>query len=213
MSEVFEAPSPFDSAYGGRDVQMIGRTGAEALEVGGWSGEPDLIDHALFLDHCDGPTLDVGCGPGRLVGHLSERGVAAMGIDVSFEAVRQTRDRGANAWRGDVFGPVPDEGRWAYVLLADGNVGIGGDPARLLIRLGEVMTPDGRAIVEVAPAGTGFVRDRRRLRIDGVLSAPFDWALVGLDAIGAVAREAGFVVQGIRTLGARHAATLVRAPA
>jgi hypothetical protein len=35
----------------------------------------------------------------------------------------------------DVYAaPLPGEGRWRRVLLADGNIGIGGDPPRLLRR-------------------------------------------------------------------------------
>ena len=30
--------------------------------------------------------------------------------------------------RRDLFAPLPGEGRWHHVLLADGNIGIGGDP-------------------------------------------------------------------------------------
>jgi len=37
--------------------------------------------------------------------------------------------------RRSVFDALPAEGRWHTALLADGNVGIGGDPIRLLSRL------------------------------------------------------------------------------
>ena len=40
--------------------------------------------------------------------------------------------RGGAALRRDVFAPLPGEGRWYTALLADGNVGIGGDPVALL---------------------------------------------------------------------------------
>ena len=56
-------------------------------------------------------------------------GQPALGIDISAEAVRQARRRGAPAMCRDVFEPVPGAGRWRTVLLADGNIGIGGDPA------------------------------------------------------------------------------------
>ena len=34
--------------------------------------------------------------------------------------------------RRDLFGALPGEGTWSHVLLADGNIGIGGDPVTLL---------------------------------------------------------------------------------
>ncbi len=207
----FDVVSAFDAVFAGRSgyfVDHIGRS--EPLEIGQWSSSPDWVDRALFIDTCHGATIDVGCGPGRLVAELAARNVPAMGIDVSTEAVRQTRVRGALALRRDVFGTVPGEGRWEHALLADGNLGIGGDPVRLLARLGDLLVAGGTVITEVAGHGAGFVRDRRRLRVDGRLSAHFAWAVVGLDAIDQVAAGAGMSVLSTQTVGGRHAATLVK---
>ena len=99
------------------------------LPVGRWNDDDDAHDASL-LGHCRGATLDIGCGPGRLVARLSRLGHVALGIDVVPEAVRQARERGAAAIVRDVFDPVPGEGRWDTALLADGNIGIGGDPVR-----------------------------------------------------------------------------------
>ena len=42
--------------------------------------------------------------------------------------------------RRDVFARVPGEGRWVRMLVADGNVGIGGDPAMLLARTARLLS-------------------------------------------------------------------------
>lgn len=63
-----------------------------------WLDPADDCDR-LVLDRCDGPTLDVGCGPGRLTVALMDRGVDAVGVDISREAVRMARARGAHALR------------------------------------------------------------------------------------------------------------------
>jgi SAM-dependent methyltransferase len=207
----FDAVSAFDAVFAGRSGHFVDHVGrSEPLEIGQWTSAPDWVDRALFIDPCQGATIDVGCGPGRLVAELAARNVPAMGIDVSTEAVRQTRVRGALALRRDVFGTIPGEGRWEHALLADGNLGIGGDPVRLLSRLGDVLVAGGTVIAEVAEEGAGFVRDRRRLRVDGRLSAHFAWAVVGLDAIAEVAAGAGMSVVSTQTVGGRHTATLVR---
>ncbi|WP_239310239.1 methyltransferase domain-containing protein, partial [Frankia sp. Cj3] len=78
---------------------------------------------ASLLRRCDGPTLDVGCGPGRLTVALTTRGVPVLGIDVAPFAVRLARRAGAAALCRDVFGRVPGERRWSALLLADGNIG------------------------------------------------------------------------------------------
>jgi SAM-dependent methyltransferase len=211
MSASLDAVSAYDAAFAGRSAQIVDHAGHdEPFEVGQWSSAPDWIDRELFIEPCTAPTIDVGCGPGRLVAEISSRGIRAMGIDVSAEAVRQTRVRGAWAQHSDVFATLPGEGRWNNALLADGNLGIGGDPVRLLRRLAEVLASDGQVIAEVGAHGVGFVRERRRLRIDGQLSASFAWAEVGLDAIEAVAADAGMRVVGTRSVGGRHTATMVR---
>lgn len=127
------------------------------LPVDRWHGgaEPAL---AAVLRRCAGPTLDVGCGPGRATRALVEAGVTAVGVDVDAEAVRLTRARGAVALRRDVFAPMPGEGRWAHVLLLDGNIGIGGDPVTLLRRCRDIVHPGGTVLVEVEPAGPGLWR-------------------------------------------------------
>jgi SAM-dependent methyltransferase len=212
MSFAFDAVGAYDAAFSpGRTAHVVEHGGEVVpFDVPSWAGEPDWVDRELFIDPCDAPTLDVGCGPGRLVGALAARRVRAMGIDVSREAVRQARTRGALALRRDVFAAIPGEGTWGCALLADGNLGIGGDPVRLLTRLAEVLAPGGHVIAEVADHGTGLVRERRQLRVDGHLSAPFDWAVVGLDAIETVAAAANLQVTSTHRAGGRHTAILLR---
>jgi hypothetical protein len=122
---------------------------------------------------------------------LARAGHAVLGIDVVPEAVRQTRTRGVPALRRSVFDRVPGEGRWGTALLADGNIGIGGDPVALLERARELVAPDGRVVVDVAPWGTGVVTRHVRLETAHGRSGQFRWTSVGADAIQAVAHAAG----------------------
>ena len=173
-----------------------------------WTGAVDATDQTLLLERCRARTLDIGCGPGRLVAGLAMLEVPALGIDVSHEAVRQTRQRGALAIRRNVFAPVPGEGRWDCALLADGNIGIGGRPVRLLGRVRQIVRPGGRVVVELDAAGTDVVHHRWRLRVAGRVTPVFDWAVVGLDAIERLAVTTGFVVEDVTSVGDRHAAVL-----
>ena len=111
-----------------------GRRRRASVSPGCWRCTPGCavrVDE-LIVSRCSGPVIDVGCGPGRFVEALAARGLPVLGIDVSGASVGQTRARGASALRRNVFEPVPGEGRWQTLLLADGNVGIGGDPFALL---------------------------------------------------------------------------------
>jgi SAM-dependent methyltransferase len=161
------------------------------LEVERWCAEPDTAD-ATVLDRCTGPVLDIGCGPGRLVAALAARGHRALGVDVTPEAVARTVRAGGSALCRSVFDPLPREGRWGTVLLIDGNIGIGGDPAALLRRAARLASPVGSLLVEVA---TADVDERVEVHIDdgrGGRGAPFRWARLGTRALCAEATEAGW---------------------
>jgi SAM-dependent methyltransferase len=164
----------------------------ERLPVDDWcAGRPG--DDAL-LDRCAGPTLDIGSGPGRLTVALAERGLPALGIDVTPYAVEMTRAAGGLALLRDVFDRVPGAGRWQTALLADGNIGIGGDPVGLLARCRELIGPAGRVLVELDAPGTGLRADRVRLERGNQRGSWFDWAHVGADAIEGPAADAGLCV-------------------
>jgi SAM-dependent methyltransferase len=147
-----------------------------------------------IVERCQCATLDVGSGPGRLTVALAERGIPALGIDVTPYAVHLARTAGALALLRDVFGHVPGAGRWMTVLLADGNIGIGGDPVALLRRVAELLTPLGQALVEVQPPGAALRCEKVRLRHGEQASPWFSWAYVGADQIAELSAEAGLAM-------------------
>ncbi|MGB6226176.1 MAG: SAM-dependent methyltransferase, partial [Pseudonocardiaceae bacterium] len=101
----------------------------------------------------------------------------------------------------DVFATLPGEGRWHHVLLADGNIGIGGDPLRLLRRCAGLLRPGGTMLVEAGQPGAGLWRGVARLQVIGSAAGPwFPWAVAELAALTALAALAGFQI------GDRHRA-------
>ncbi|MDF9714843.1 methyltransferase domain-containing protein [Nocardioides sp. ChNu-99] len=188
----------FARALNGTPCTVIGAADAsgdapEALPVGEWRRPAQKSDLAV-LDLCEGVTIDVGCGPGRMAAALAERGHDVLAIDVVAESVRLARERGVVAMQHDVFEALPHEGRWTTVLLADGNVGIGGDPATLLRRVRELVEPRGRVVVDLAGPGVGIASRWARLQCGDDVSRPFRWSVVGVDAIEDLARAAGLEV-------------------
>jgi SAM-dependent methyltransferase len=193
----------FTSALRGDACHVVGLTGDPVpLPVGEWTRQVDGGDAAL-LAHCRGATLDIGCGPGRMARALAERGHTVLGIDVVPEAVRMTRERGAIAIVRDVFETVPGEGRWRTALLADGNIGIGGDPRALLTRVHDLLVPGGRAVVDLAAPGTGVRTRSVRLHTAVLRSRSFRWSVVGADSVGALAVAAGLSVLRLEQHGDR----------
>jgi SAM-dependent methyltransferase len=169
------------------------------LPLAVWAGPQRSGDLGL-LARCLGPTVDLGCGPGRLTALLTGRGVPVLGVDIAPYAVLLTRGRGGLALRRDLFEPLPGEGRWQHALLADGNVGIGGDPAPLLRRCARLLRPGGSLLCETDPPGTGLRLTRSRLEPPaGPASEWFAWAQADPEAIAALSVGAGLSWAGYWT--------------
>jgi uncharacterized protein len=193
-------PSVWDGAHrGAGQVWLATDDGWRARQpVERWRAAPEAAVREV-LDRCSGPTLDIGCGPGRLTAALAARGVSALGVDTSAGAVAQTRSRGGHALRRDVFGPLPGEGLWSHVLLVDGNIGIGGDPVSLLRRCAGLLRPGGTVLAELEPADTGLWRGYAHLSFGhrARRTPSFRWARLGVAAIRRLAATAGFTVRAI----------------
>jgi SAM-dependent methyltransferase len=149
---------------------------------------------AGLLARCTGPTLDVGCGPGRLVAELTAMWIPALGIDISAEAIRQTRRRGAPAQLACVLNSDLQPRRWQHLLLIDGNIGIGGDPRRLLHRCRQLIRTDGDILVELEPPGTPSWHGPVALAVGTDVSELFDWAAVAADDLAVLATAVGLAV-------------------
>ncbi|AQT76966.1 MULTISPECIES: methyltransferase domain-containing protein [Streptomyces] len=173
------------------------------LEVERWCAEPDAADDTV-LARCTGPVLDIGCGPGRLVAALAGLGHAALGVDVTPEAVARTVRAGGSALCRSVFDPLPREGGWGTVLLIDGNIGIGGDPAALLYRAADLTAPGGSLLVEAA---TADVDERVEVHVEdgaGGRGASFRWARLGTRALCTEAKAAGWTPYDTWQAAGRH---------
>lgn len=179
------------------------RSGARRpLPIARWLGGPtssseDREGDEAMLALCQGPTIDVGCGPGRLTAALAARGVPVLGVDISAAAVEMTEQRGAPALQGDVFDAMPGGGQWSRVLLADGNIGIGGDPLRMLRRARHLLHAEGQVVVEVDSRTTGICRSVQRWETDHCVGRWFPWAHVGSDAVRSLAEAAGLLVSSM----------------
>jgi SAM-dependent methyltransferase len=188
-----EAERLYAAALAERPGRLVARDPAGAvveLPTARWlagAGQADL----RLLRRARGPVLDIGCGPGRHVRALAGRGIAALGIDTSPAAVRVAREQGTQVLRGSIFGPVPAAGAWRTALLLDGNVGIGGDPGALLLRVADLLAPSGAVLCECDAPGGGVRSGPLRLEHAAGASRWFPWARVAADAIDDVAQPAG----------------------
>ncbi|WP_236567788.1 MULTISPECIES: bifunctional 2-polyprenyl-6-hydroxyphenol methylase/3-demethylubiquinol 3-O-methyltransferase UbiG [unclassified Nocardiopsis] len=202
-----------DALASGRGPLFLRRADGSVLplDVERWCGGIDTVD-ATVLDRCEGSTLDVGCGPGRLVRALAERGRTALGVDLNPLAVAHANASGGRALCRSAFDPLPDEGGWCTALLIDGNIGIGGAPERLLARVRDLVRPGGLLIAETAPDD---VCERMTVRVTdgrGGVGAPFPWARLGLPALLEAAERSGWCADGSWRVRGRLFAALRSGP-
>lgn len=182
-----------------QSVVLRSEDGSEQpLNLDLWLNNPTPADRGL-LGRAVGPVLDVGCGPGRHVCELAKRGVLAMGVDASEGAVGIALGRGIPVLHRSVFDPLPGQGRWGTVLIADGSVGIGGDPVALLARSRELLRAGGCILVEVGPPGSATDSFTARLESAQSCSGWFPWARLSIDSVPEVARATRLEVAEIWT--------------
>ncbi|MEM6105313.1 methyltransferase domain-containing protein [Mycobacterium sp. 050272] len=182
--------------------------GARCSPNGGLVDDLDEVFDEAVTQMCSGPTIELGCGPGRLVARLFERGIPALGIDRSATAIRLAGRGGAPALLGDVFEPLPGMGRWQTVLLVDGNVGLGGDPRRILARAAELLRRGGRCVAEFDADAIGIRARWVRLESACDVGPWFRWASVGVDSAAALATQVGLTLTGVRLISGRVIASL-----
>lgn len=181
------------------------------VDAARWHQPAGVADHSV-IRRCVGPVLDIGCGPGRMLIALEAQGIASLGVELSEAAADRARSSGAVCVTADVFRRVPSEGGWATALLLDGNVGIGGDPTRLLRRVAELVTPDGAVVIEVEPPHHGRSSARRvQVTHGSTSSAWFAWAVVSIDEIPLYAAETGWSVAETWSCDSRWFVRLARA--
>lgn len=173
-----------------------------------WLATADLTDE-MALSAIEGPVLDVGCGPGRHLHALARQGVFGLGVDISPAAIELARGNGATAIVASIFDELPASGHWPSALLLDGNIGIGGEPVRLLRRIAALLVPYGRILVELAPPGSRSTRTLMRLEAPDRVSDWFPWAEVASDDVERVAAEADCAVDLVWEQDERWFAVLV----
>ena len=133
---------------------------------------------------------------------LLRRGVDCLGIDVTSSAVRLARSRGATVIEASIFDPVPALASGQPVLL-DGNIGVGGVPVALLIRVASVLRPRARTLVELGCPGTSGGPELARVEHETFTGPWFGWTIVEATGIEVITARAGLKLERLWSAGDR----------
>ena len=86
------AESAFAHAFASEECRVVSVDGRSSrLPVEDWTRTADAADLAL-LSHCAGPTVDLGCGPGRMTAALAARGTIQEIVSSPLTRCRQTAE-------------------------------------------------------------------------------------------------------------------------
>jgi hypothetical protein len=107
-----------------------------------------------------------------------------------------------------VFDELPGSGSWHTALLLDGNIGIGGTPARLLARVAALLRDDGELLVELGAPAEPTESRLARMEAGDAVSSWFRWARVSVRDVDRVARSSGLQVHRRWSLDGRWFARL-----
>lgn len=108
--------------------------------------------YELLGDLSGRTVIDAGCGGGRAVAELAERGAHAVGVDLDPEMIAVARER----WPAGEFGPDFHVGDACELPLETGSVAgyradkvlhVLDDPARAVAEARRVLAPGGRAVL------------------------------------------------------------------
>ncbi|MBI5869798.1 MAG: methyltransferase domain-containing protein [Actinobacteria bacterium] len=167
----------------------------------------ELEKSALFESAVPLPgerALDVGCGTGAFTLELARRGAAATGVDRSESMVSLARSLAAQDGLQATFTvadaeslPFPDSE--FDLVIAVTVLCFAGDPGRLLRESLRVLKPDGRLVIGELNSLSPWAwwrRAKRRFVKSSFAGARF----FSPNELGALLRENGFQIEGLRTL-------------
>ena len=161
------------------------------LAIGRWVAGADAVDERA-LAGLRGPVLDVGCGPGPPPARARPpRRVRARRRPLPGRRRRWPADAAPtrSSARSSARSRTPARGQSA--LLLDGNIGIGGSPARLLRGSLALLAPGGTILVELAAPETDTIETLARIETPSSVSEWFAWAEVSAASIGELADRVG----------------------
>jgi 2-polyprenyl-3-methyl-5-hydroxy-6-metoxy-1,4-benzoquinol methylase len=164
---------------------------------------------AAVVERAPGRVLDLGCGEGWLMRALAERGIEAIGLDVSLELVMAAEETGGGRYRCCSYEELVDDPTRAggpYDVIAANFSLLGADLAPLLRALRRNLSPGGALVIQTAHPWTaagedGYADGWRMETFDAFgqeFAEPMPWYYRTLASWVDALRAGGFRVAALR---------------
>ena len=163
-----------------------------------------------------GRVLDIGCGAGRMMLYLKEKGLEVMGIDISPLAIEVCKKRGLKNVRVLPLTQVNSSLGWFdTILMFGGNFGLFGNPQRakrLLTRFHRMTSDQGRIIAVSCDPYMNTSKDSReykrynqrrgrrrgylkfRIRYKKFVTPWQEWLLVSQKEMQSILKDSGWTI-------------------
>jgi SAM-dependent methyltransferase len=148
-----------------------------------------LVGREILPYRGEGRILDVGCGPGKLLRVLRERGWDAYGVDFSAVAVAEARQQGLKVELGDLF-RAQYENRFFDVVLFNHSLEHMFRPLEMLREAYRILKSDGELVIYIPNASSFEARLFGRWWVHWDL--PRHLYHFGPDTLARLLRQAGF---------------------
>ncbi|UCE26965.1 MAG: methyltransferase domain-containing protein [Candidatus Coatesbacteria bacterium] len=148
---------------------------------------------AEMLEYVKGRIVDIGCGTGRIMKFLTQKGHDVTGFDIDAEVVVLCKEQGIPNVYEESYDNMEKFGKFDTLLLLNRTIGIGGNLSgvRALLKKCHTCCTDNGILIfdswevepEKATGPPGVLETKLRYKYDDVYGEWFPWIHISSEAI------------------------------